>query len=60
MGMGDVHPTALKVELCEQLSKLTFEKWVVLVREKSFFQIQDLKRWKRRSKRHVWRLESAG
>jgi 4-aminobutyrate aminotransferase-like enzyme len=26
-GMGDVHPTALKVELCEQLSKLTFEKW---------------------------------
>lgn len=26
-GMGDVHPTGLKVELCEQLSKLTFEKW---------------------------------
>jgi acetylornithine/succinyldiaminopimelate/putrescine aminotransferase len=26
-GMGDVHPTALKVELCERLSKLTFEKW---------------------------------
>lgn len=26
-GMGDVHPTALKVELCERLSKLTFERW---------------------------------
>ncbi len=25
--MGDVHPTALKVELCEQLSALTFERW---------------------------------
>lgn len=26
-GMGDVHPTALKVELCERLSQLTFERW---------------------------------
>lgn len=26
-GMGDVHPTALKVKLCERLSKLTFERW---------------------------------
>lgn len=26
-GMGDVHPTALKVELCARLSKLTFERW---------------------------------
>jgi len=25
--MGDVHPTALKVELCERLSELTFERW---------------------------------
>ena len=25
--MGDVHPTALKAELCEQLSALTFERW---------------------------------
>ena len=26
-GMGDVHPTELKVELCENLSELTFERW---------------------------------
>lgn len=26
-GMGDVHPTELKVELCARLSKLTFERW---------------------------------
>lgn len=26
-GMGDVHPTRLKVELCERLSELTFERW---------------------------------
>jgi 4-aminobutyrate aminotransferase-like enzyme len=25
--MGDVHPTAEKVELCETLSRLTFENW---------------------------------
>ena len=25
--MGDVHPTALKVELCRELSRLTFEAW---------------------------------
>lgn len=26
-GMGDVHPTALKGELCARLSNLTFERW---------------------------------
>ncbi len=26
-GMGDVHPTALKAELCAELSRLTFEAW---------------------------------
>jgi len=26
-GMGDVHPTPLKAELCERLSTLTFERW---------------------------------
>jgi 4-aminobutyrate aminotransferase-like enzyme len=26
-GMGDVHPTSLKGELCAQLSALTFERW---------------------------------
>ena len=26
-GMGDVHPTAVKVELCRRLSELTFERW---------------------------------
>ena len=26
-GMGDVHPTALKGELCARLSELTFERW---------------------------------
>lgn len=26
-GMGDVHPTALKVQLCQKLSALTFERW---------------------------------
>lgn len=26
-GMGDVHPTTLKAELCERLSALTFERW---------------------------------
>ena len=26
-GMGDVHPTELKVRLCEELSALTFERW---------------------------------
>jgi acetylornithine/succinyldiaminopimelate/putrescine aminotransferase len=26
-GMGDVHPTELKVQLCERLSELTFERW---------------------------------
>ncbi len=26
-GMGDVHPTALKGELCAKLSKLTYERW---------------------------------
>ena len=26
-GMGDVHPTALKGELCRKLSELTFERW---------------------------------
>ena len=25
--MGDVHPTALKVDLCRELSRLTFEAW---------------------------------
>ncbi len=25
--MGDVHPTAVKAELCEQLSAITFERW---------------------------------
>jgi 4-aminobutyrate aminotransferase-like enzyme len=25
--MGDVHPTAVKVELCERLSAITFERW---------------------------------
>ncbi|HSI11687.1 MAG TPA: aspartate aminotransferase family protein [Chthoniobacter sp.] len=25
--MGDVHPTALKAELCRQLSAMTFERW---------------------------------
>lgn len=25
--MGDVHPTAVKAELCEQLSAVTFERW---------------------------------
>ena len=25
--MGDVHPTALKVEVCRRLSALTFERW---------------------------------
>ncbi len=25
--MGDVHPTAVKVELCERLSAVTFERW---------------------------------
>ena len=25
--MGDVHPTAAKAELCEQLSAVTFERW---------------------------------
>lgn len=26
-GMGDVHPSRLKVELCAQLSAMTFERW---------------------------------
>ena len=26
-GMGDVHPTELKVELCKKISEITFEKW---------------------------------
>ena len=26
-GMGDVHPTALKVEVCKLLSAMTFERW---------------------------------
>jgi len=26
-GMGDVHPTALKVDLCARLSEMTFERW---------------------------------
>lgn len=26
-GMGDVHPTRLKVDVCKQLSELTFERW---------------------------------
>ena len=26
-GMGDVHPTALKGQLCAELSKITFERW---------------------------------
>lgn len=26
-GMGDVHPTELKVALCEKISQLTFERW---------------------------------
>ncbi len=25
--MGDVHPAAVKAELCEQLSRITFERW---------------------------------
>lgn len=28
-GMGDVHPTRLKVELCRELSRCTFERWGV-------------------------------
>jgi acetylornithine/succinyldiaminopimelate/putrescine aminotransferase len=27
-GMGDVHPTELKVRLCRELSKITFERWI--------------------------------
>jgi len=27
-GMGDVHPSRLKVELCRELSEVTFERWV--------------------------------
>ncbi|MCF6311442.1 MAG: aminotransferase class III-fold pyridoxal phosphate-dependent enzyme [Verrucomicrobiales bacterium] len=26
-GMGDVHPTELKVALCEKISEITFERW---------------------------------
>lgn len=26
-GMGDVHPTRLKADLCRELSRLTFERW---------------------------------
>ena len=26
-GMGDVHPTMQKVQLCKKLSSLTFERW---------------------------------
>ena len=26
-GMGDVHPTSLKVDVCRMLSEMTFEKW---------------------------------
>lgn len=26
-GMGDVHPTELKVELCRELSRCTYERW---------------------------------
>lgn len=26
-GMGDVHPTALKVDVCRKLSAMTFERW---------------------------------
>lgn len=26
-GMGDVHPSRLKVELCRELSRVTFERW---------------------------------
>lgn len=26
-GMGDVHPTALKGQLCAELSRMTFERW---------------------------------
>ncbi|MFK5922385.1 MAG: aminotransferase class III-fold pyridoxal phosphate-dependent enzyme [Verrucomicrobiota bacterium] len=26
-GMGDVHPTELKVRLCEKISQITFERW---------------------------------
>jgi len=26
-GMGDVHPTAAKAQLCRELSRITFEKW---------------------------------
>ncbi len=26
-GMGDVHPTRLKTELCRKLSELTYERW---------------------------------
>ena len=26
-GMGDVHPTLQKVQLCKKLSSLTFERW---------------------------------
>ncbi len=26
-GMGDVHPTELKVQVCEQLCELTFQRW---------------------------------
>ncbi|MDA7681786.1 aspartate aminotransferase family protein [Verrucomicrobiales bacterium] len=27
-GMGDVHPTELKVELCKKISELTYERWI--------------------------------
>ncbi|MGB1259056.1 MAG: aspartate aminotransferase family protein [Akkermansiaceae bacterium] len=26
-GMGDVHPTALKIDVCRKLSAMTFERW---------------------------------
>ena len=34
--MGDVHPAAVKAELCEQLSRITFERWGWELARRSF------------------------
>jgi 4-aminobutyrate aminotransferase-like enzyme len=40
--MGDVHPHALKAELCQELSQLTFERWT---RRNGFMKYSGAKRW---------------
>ena len=59
--MGDVHPHALKAQLAQKLSEITFERWTKLSKvqsrkRESFFRTQNSKRKIRHRQNHFFQL----